>query len=348
MWGNYMSGIDVLKLLTDGTIKKMAIDDAADRAKAGTLRGGSGGWLSECGKYVTGNCPRKVWARYKGYTLEDNTDKELMFSAGHLNEDGVCAILEHSWPHYKREQEVPTCWPLTTAENKIVNVTGRPDIVLCNTDGTLAHGLELKLVSSLWTALEILHAPKVEHLIQSAHYSKQLGIPYTVVYCNRTNWALLSDFALKKVPKENEPGSEVVEYETYKKKIKDGGKTKEITYRAGKVFKTFYRTYPMDWDEHGQVIFFNGQEWITTFITWEGIVRFYELIANMDSVGDCGPPPTPVDVHGESKSFRLCSDKYCSMYSVCKGKKDLSLDTWNTLCYNKNSEIMKSREISSE
>jgi hypothetical protein len=155
---------------------------------------------------------------------------------------------------------------------------------------------------------------------------------------------LLSDFALKKVPREGEPGSEVIEYETYTKKIKDGKKAKEITYRAGKVFKPFYRTYPMDWDEFGQVRFFNGQEWVTTFIDWNGIVRFYEFIAGMDKLGHCGPAPTPVDVHGDSKSFKLCSEKYCSMYSVCKGKKDLSLDIWESLCYNKHTEIMDGRK----
>jgi len=333
--------IDVLKLLHEGTKAKVTKEDLDDNKKAGSLRGGSGGWMSEDFKYVTGTCPRRAWARFKGYTLEDNTDKSPMFEAGKLSEDGVCGVLDYAWPNYKRESDVPTCW--YTLCN--VAVTGRPDIVLCDKDdpNKLTHGLELKLVSSLWTALEVLQTPKTEHLIQAAHYSKQLNVPYTIVYVNRTNWSLLSDFALKKAPKEGEPGSELLEYKEYKKKIKDGKKTKEITYRAPKNMKCFYRTFPMRWDEHGQVEVNNGQEWLTTFITWDGIERYYNYIATIDERGHCGPCPTPVSLTGDSKSYKLCSKEYCNLYEHCKGKADLPLDKWKEICDKVHAEIMLSR-----
>ena len=333
--------IDVLKLLHEGTAKRLAKEDEADRGKAGSLRGGSGGWMSEDFKYVTGTCPRRAWARYKGYTLEDNSDKYGMFQNGHLNEDGVCGVLDYSWPNYKRETEIPTCWH---TDNGIA-VTGRPDIVLCDKQDKdkLVHGLELKLISSLWTALEVLHAPKVEHIIQSAHYSKQLDVPYTIVYVNRANIAMLSDFALQKAPREGEPGSELLEFETYKKKIKEGKKSKQIEYRAAKVMKPFYRTFPMRWDEHGQIEINNGQEWLTTFITWEGIQRYYNYIATMDERGHCGPCPTPVTISGDKKSYKLCSQKYCNMYEHCKGKADLPLDFWRELCDKVQAEILLKR-----
>jgi hypothetical protein len=321
-----MSGIDVLKLLTDGTIKKMAIDDAADRAKAGTLRGGSGGWMSEDFKYCTGTCPRKAWARYKGYTLEDNSDKLPMFQGGRLSEDGVCEILEHSWPNYKREEEVPTSWSTTNG----LLVTGRPDIVLCD-NGVPCHGLELKLICSLWTALDVLVAPKVDHIIQAAHYSKQLNVPYTIVYVNRTNWSLLSDFALKKIPKEGDVGSEVIDYKWYKTKVMEDGKAKEIKYRAGKDMKPFYRTYNLRWDTHGQVeVNLGGDNWVTTFVTWSGIERFYNYISTMDERGHCGPVPTPVDISGDSKSYKACA--YCNLKEHGCGKANLPLDKFKEIC----------------
>lgn len=330
--------IDVLKLLHEGTKTKVTKEDLDDNKKAGSLRGGSGGWMSDDFKYVTGSCPRKVWARYKGYTLEDNIDKAQMFEAGHLSEDAVCSILDYSWPHYKRETEVPTSW---TTDNGIL-VTGRPDIVLCDPLQTdlLTHGLELKLVSSLWTALEVLQTPKVEHIIQSAHYSKQLNVPYTIVYVNRTNWSLLSDFALQKAPKEGEPGSEVLEYKSYKTKTKEG---KEISYRAPKTMKCFYRTFPMRWDELGQVEINNGQEWLTTFVTWEGIQKFYNYIATMNERGHCGPCPTPVTIKGDNKSYKLCSKEYCNMYQHCKGKANLPLDKWKEICDKVHADVTASR-----
>jgi hypothetical protein len=329
--------IDVLKLLHDGSSKKMAVDDAADRAKAGALRGGSGGWLSEDFKYCTGTCPRRAWARLKGYTIEDNTDKLPMFQAGHLSEDGICEILDYGWPDYKREAEVPTVWHVTNG----MAVTGRPDIVLCD-KGTPVHGLELKLVCSLWTALDILHAPKVDHIIQAAHYSKQLAVPYTIVYVNRTNWSLLSDFAVKKIPKEGEAGSEVIEYKSYKKKIKEGKSTKEITYRAGKDMKPFYRTYNLRWDEHGQIeVNTEGDKWLTTFITWEGIERYYNYISTMDERNHCGPVPTPVDIAGDSKSYKACA--YCNLHEHGCGKENLSLDKFKEICDSVQSVILFKR-----
>lgn len=334
MKGNNM---DIKELLTSGSQKKMAKDDADDRAKAGTLRGGSGGWMSEDFKNCTGTCPRKAWARYKGYTLEDNTDKLPMFQAGHLSEDGICEVLDYAWPDYKREAEVPTVWAVTNG----TTVTGRPDIVLCR-EGIPYHGLELKLVCSLWTALDILTAPKVDHIIQAAHYSKQLNIPYTIVYVNRTNWSLLSDFALKKIPKEGDIGSEIIEYKDYKKEIKKGKKITKVAYRTGKDMKPFYRTYNLRWDEHGQIeVNTGGDTWVTTFITWDGIERYYNYISTMDERGHCGPVPTPVDIAGDSKSYKACA--YCNLKEHGCGKENLPLDIFTKICDSVQADILQAR-----
>lgn len=320
--------LNVLELLLLGSKRKSAKHDEDDRKKAGSLRGGSGGWMSEDGKLCTGTCPRRAWARYKGYTIEDTSDKEGMFTGGVLSEDGICELLDYTWPDYKREQDVPTHWQTKQA----IEVTGRPDIVLCK-DGATYHGLELKLICSLWTALEVLQLPKAEHIIQAAHYSKQLNIPYTIVYVNRSNWSLLSDFAIKKAPREGKPGSEHMTYETY---TKEG-----MTYRAPKDFKPFYRTYPMRWDEFGQVEVDNGQEWVKTFITWEGIERYYNFIAEIDTLGHCGPVPQPVNAIGDKKSYKAC--KYCNLAEHGCGKANMPLDKFKEICEKVHAEILQSR-----
>jgi hypothetical protein len=327
--------MDILKLLQYGSAKLIADSDKADKEKAGTLRGGSGGWISEDLQYVTGRCPRLAWARYAGFTTEDNADKEPMFSAGHLSEDGVCNVLSAANIQYLRESSVPTSW--TTANGTLV--TGRPDIVLTDGGEKLSHGLELKLVSSLWTALEILQTPKTDHVIQATHYSKQLNIPYSIVYVNRTNWSLLSDFALKKAPKEGEAGSELLNYKEYKKKL-DNGKT--IKYRAPKDMKPFYRVFPLNFDEHGQVQIDTGKEIITSFITWEGIERYYNFVSMINTTGNCGPVPTAVDLAGNSKSYKAC--EYCNLDKICNRTPNMSLDLFTKICETVQAEILSNRD----
>lgn len=326
--------MDILKLLQYGSAKVIADGDIADKEKKGTLRGGSGGWMSDDFKYVTGRCPRLSYARFKGITTEDNADKEPMFSAGHLSEDGVCDVLTKVGMAFLREADCPTSW--ATANGTLV--TGRPDIVLTD-GGTPTHGLELKLVSSLWTALEILQAPKTEHLIQAAHYSYQLKVPYSIVYVNRTNWSLLSDFAIKKAPREGDAGSELLVYKDYTKKDEKG---KKIKYRAPKDMKPFYRVFPLSFDEHGQVQVDTGQGIITSFITWEGIERYYNYISTMEERGHCGPVPTPVGLTGDSKSYKAC--EYCNLDKICKREPNMPLDKFIQICETVEAEILSNRE----
>jgi hypothetical protein len=298
-----------------------------DAEAKGTLRGGSVGWMSTEGEFV-GTCPRRAYARMEGYNLEDNSAKQAMFQGGHLSEEGVVELLKLLWHGtIKREEEVPIRWETTNG----TPVTGRPDVVLFP-EGSIAphHGLELKLISSLWTALEVIQLPKTIHVLQAMHYSHMLGVPWTLVYVNRTNWALLSEFAMKKVPKQGEPGSEYVEYVERNKMIdtKEGGK-KKIKFIEGKAMLPFHHTYPLRWNPEGEVEIQVGEEWQTSFISWAGISRFYEFVSRIKETGDLGTKPVEVDVLGCAKNFDPC--KYCPLLGKCDGKK-MSLDTFTELC----------------
>ena len=311
-----------------------------DAEAKGTLRGGSVGWMSPEGEFV-GTCPRRAYARMQGYNLEDNSAKQPMFQGGHLSEEGIVELLKFQWNGtIKREEEVPIRWETANG----TPVTGRPDIVLFPEKSDRAHhGLELKLVSSLWTALEVIQLPKTIHVLQAMHYSHILGIPWTLVYVNRTNWALLSEFAMKKVPKQGEPGSEYVEYVERNKIIEDkkeGGK-KKIRFTEGKAMLPFYHTYPLRWNAEGEVELKVGEEWQTSFISWDGIQRFYEFVSCINETGELGTKPVEVDVMGCAKNFDPC--KYCPLLGKCDGKK-MSLDSFTELCEDVHRSVHKAQQ----
>ena len=337
-------GVNILELLQQGTRKHLENGQVRESESLGTLRGGSCGWMNEEEDGCVGTCPRRAWARMQGFILENLEAKVPMFQAGHHSEDGIVELLSLSWKGLiKREEEIPIRWKTTNG----VEVTGRPDIVLGIQQLSgfePEHGVEAKLVSSLWTALEVLQEPKTAHILQASHYSHILQIPWSLLYVSRTNWALLSDFALRKAPREGEQGSDAVEYVNRKKKIKDKktGEEKEISFREGKVILPFYREYQITFNSHGEVeVDVNGEK-MPSFISWDGIERFYNFVARMNSTGNVGPAPTAVNFLGEEKGYSEC--KYCSLgATVCSnGKKKISLDTFRELCENQQASILSS------
>jgi hypothetical protein len=326
---------DIKHLLDLGSVLLEQDGREKDYAKRGSLRGGSVGWMTDDRSACAGTCPRRAWARMKGYYLEDNSSKQPMFQGGHLSEEGVLELLKHSWKgSVKREEEIPISWK---TKNGIL-VTGRPDMVLFTPQGIPVHGLELKLVSSMWTALSVIQKPKTEHVMQAAHYARILNLDWTIVYVNRTNWALLSDFAMKKVPKQGEPGSQYVEYEERNKNIKDKeGNQKKIKFIEGKAMLPFHHTFPIRWNENDEVEVKVGDEWQPSFISWSGIECFYNFVAEMDATGQCGPAPSVVDVFGNAEGYSGC--KYCPLKEECGGK-EIPLDKFKGICESHSARII--------
>jgi hypothetical protein len=184
-----------------------SLDDDYRQAndEQGTYRVGLGGIYDDGMRVVAGKCPRAACLQRMGiYPPRRQGEHHLMLAGGKSNEDLWASALEQQGIEFKREEEAPTCTNLGHG----IKVSGRPDFVLCNGEGRATKGLELKLICSVWTALDVLKGnPKLDHIIQAAHYARALGIPFELWYTSRVNWS-----CFKGIPR----GPEIDECYAYK------------------------------------------------------------------------------------------------------------------------------------
>lgn len=304
--------------------------------KLGILRAGMSGIKSADTGDIAGTCHRKTHLRALGIEIETiDEHKAMMFELGFASEDITTDILEKSLLPGEimlREEQIPIEW-LTSNGTK---VTGRPDIVICQST-TLTEtpdaiqvtldvmgsgwvkpvlGTELKSVHSMWTARDVLFngQPKMNNLIQAAHYMWKLKVPYKLVY--KAYSALgqsMNDWAAKLFPKKGEPLSQYIEYN-------DKGGIKGL--------KQFEVVYDMMIDEKGRVCYKleSGIEWTRTIITTQDIEQYYTYVAEMAEKKDLGPRPMTIDAHGEKLNYRDCT--YCPLQKTCDDFEGLGYDGW--------------------
>lgn len=342
-----------IKQAFDLGLKRMQAEhDALERTKLGVLRAGNAGIVTAAGDFI-GKCPRISYLRFKGIKVKDSDEnKEHMFAAGRGNEDIWLDKLKRGWPgKILREEEIPTKW---LTDNEIA-VTGRPDIILCNTEGKPEAGIELKLISSINTAKTVLfnEQPKIEHVIQAVHYSWQLNVPFEIWYTSTVNWhptdwlkkALPSSFDDSFAAHAQSGNIEVGYYKNirsknnrmYQKAISveefnngrhgpnDGevqaGVKKILPFTVGYELKitptnVYYR-------QAG-----SKNEWVKTEVSVDGIKKYYNSIALMDQTDELPPPPKNVDIHGEKLPWD--NALYCDLGDLCCGDKsgERSVKNW--------------------
>lgn len=321
--------------------------------KLGNLRAGSTGIMSSEGE-IAGACARTSYLRSQGIELDPPTnDKLIMFELGYANEDVIYKALKSSVPEghiILREEEIPIEW-FTSNGTK---VTGRPDIVICqvidnviipkdtspmsvsNAPGEIlyipsiaAHeretipvlGLELKSVHSMWTMREVLFngEPKLNNLIQAAHYMWKLNVPYKLIYKSYSQlgqgMAGQGDkgWMTKQFPKQGEPMSEYVEYN-------DKGQIKHL--------KQFEIVYDLQFSSKGIMQYKPeaARNWTSTPVNKEDIERYFEFVSTMRERDVLGPLPLTIHANGEKANYSMCS--YCPLQPVCKGNTDTRLSTW--------------------
>lgn len=277
-------------------------------------------------KEVAGKCMRQSYLRYKGISIpesEDDTKGEisLMFQGGIASEDSWYSVLSRGHDGViKREEEIPISW---TLENG-VTVSGRPDMILCDAEGTPIHGLELKNVSSVWTCRDIMRGePKLQHLSQAAHYAWQLGdLEFTLFYSSRVNWTIPS-WAVKHFPKPGDLGSEHIEYSP----LKPGNEFPDI-----KKILPFRQGYRLRFNKQGTLEFnlltqqgkLTG--WRQSIVTKKRIEDYFRAISKMDETNQLGPRPKNLRASGEPESWKACS--YCPLSDVCDKYEKEGLKVW--------------------
>ncbi|TGN99695.1 hypothetical protein PN36_35030 [Candidatus Thiomargarita nelsonii] len=297
--------ISIKKLLKDSGDLRDSEFAGLEQKKTGVLRAGNSSLLTAEGEFI-GQCPRMTYLRYKGINVEEfPADRKLMFDAGRMNEEIWTEKLKRVWPpsHIVREEETPTSWSTSNG----VTVTGRPDLVLLE-DGpegpTAALGLELKMVSSLWTAREVFfqREPKLLHLIQAGHYMWQMNIPFKLCYTLYVDMAV-TGWAGGVFPKKNQPLSEFCSYTP-----------------AGKISKIlpFEVVYDLSFDRSGKLFYQlegSEKEKTASLVTIDRIRDYYEFISQMDQKQRLPSPPKNLKPSGEKCSWKLCH--YCSLSPVC-------------------------------
>lgn len=327
--------IDINALFERGATALRNAGDEREAEKVNTLRAGNTGCLLEDGRII-GACPRRTYLRMKGINFRDfNADRELMLEGGVGNEDLWVRALSaagESGLSILREEEVPISWPLPSGRL----VTGRPDIVVCLNNAP-AIVLELKLVSSLWTAKEVAFKlkPKTNHLLQAAHYAWQLDVPAELWYTNRTNFAT-TGWASGLFPKQDHPYLEHGLYETWyefdnaagknirKQRAVSADKYAELPYsnrlKEAKSVLPFRQGYALEFDSAGVLHYHAlgqaGTRIVSTktLITKDGIRRYYELVDGMDHVDALPPAPSALEADGSKMSYKPCV--YCALKKV--------------------------------
>ena len=305
-----------INLLYDLGIKRLADQhEVKEAGKRGILRAGNTGVVN--GEQVIGTCARQTLLRYEGIKYEEIEDnKRLMFDAGLSNEDiwvqslreGL-AELGDTQTVIRREEEVPISWVTPSG----IQVTGRPDIVL----GQLVDeqfipqlGLELKLVSSVWTARDtgVMLEPKLVHLMQAGHYSWQLGVPFQLWYTNRAEFAVGSGWEQKTFPPKENMLTDYLEWGESRGKptVK-----KILQFRQG---------YQLEWTRGGQLKYRplladRELDWTWTPITKQGIVDYYELVVSQTKNKQLAARPKSLKSDGSPGTFSLCD--YCPLKEAC-------------------------------
>lgn len=322
--------MDIGKLYVQGVEKMATEHDQLESTKVGTLRAGNTGAIF--GNQIIGTCARLTLLRYLGIqyeTIENN--KRLMFDAGLSNEDIWVKALEEgikaSGEPYiiRREEDTPISWQTSNG----TFVTGRPDIVVgmeVNGTWTPVKGLELKLASSLWTCRDtgIMLEPKLMHLLQSAHYSWKLGIPFELWYTNRAEFAVGSGWEQKTFPQEKDMMTANVEWAERKDK-----KTGRVIKYIKKVLQ-FRQGYETKWTDKGQLLYRPLLEGSTlhftqTPITQQGIEQYYETVLLQTEEKKLASRPQLLKPDGSKGNYSPCD--YCPLKLVCD-KKEKDYDGW--------------------
>lgn len=327
----------VLDLFREGQANLAATGKAEEATKSGILRGGNSGLLLPDGRFAA-QCPNLTWLRYQGVSSDNQAvgSRELMFEAGRTNEIAWKTVLEaSSWPgKILCEEDVPVRWKTSSG----VPVTGRPDMVLVDETGKNTVGIELKLVSAIWTARTVLlnAMPKLSHLAQVSHYSLKLGVPFELWYTNRTDFETKADFSLKAYPRYGEDLSEFFTYRFHENRVRpetgtvskiplteaqyltqrrtpDGKKKIEATPAK---YKPFVAGYSVQFDRLGRVWYTaigrTGAETTMSVVSGPAIEGFYEAVASLSHVQ---PEPVTLKANGKPEGYDLAD--YCSLGKLC-------------------------------
>lgn len=291
------------KILQAGREAQRAEHNKHEIDKIGTLRGGSCGILTEEGD-VIGGCHRIAHLRQIGIQAPSEPETHNMFAAGHANEDIIAKELIDGGAKIKRETEIPVQIELEDG----TKITGRPDIVVVDSDDTPLFIVEMKCISARGTAVAVHYElkPKTNHLIQLALYMIGLGIDESVLhYASRVKWNIPAKMP-SSVKKVTSKGWDAVEQ------------------YGGVQIQPFDRIYNVKWAEDDTIEWSTqdgkGMKTRSTIISKDNIMAYYRVVNEIQRHHDLGPIP--------AKDGYLQCD-YCPFSEQCERYEETrDYDMW--------------------
>jgi hypothetical protein len=305
-------------LQTEGLIEIIKKDRAAEALTVGALRAGNSGVVvvdKQGNDKVHGGCHRMALLRMLGLSIPAEAYTHMIFEEGNLNEIQKVKrmINAPSLANYvikHGDEGVTTKWHTSNG----TAVTGRPDVVIQDTQGNYVWLFELKKKLTSGGVLNVIEdkKPDSSHLCQAAHYSWQLGfIPTTLMY----SWPILKAPIAKK---EFIHSREALQFVQLPPPYQKGT---ELTILPGDWY------YHLSWD--GGVLHYQCKGIsapIPTNITVETIKDFYEVTSAMSVHKNLGPRPTSSHVGvGVKAGYPPCS--YCNLKEVCD-KTEHDYEQW--------------------
>jgi hypothetical protein len=235
-----------------------------------------------------------------------------------------------------REEEIPIEW-FTSNGTK---VTGRPDMVVCKREETLVGtsdtgnfytqtttplwGVELKSVHSVWVSRDVLgeNRPKVENLLQAAHYAWKVGVPFKLAYKQYSIQEIpgwkgakgMPGWSQKLFPKPGMPGSEFIDYE--KGRVQQYEIVYEIDIAQDSRGTIRYRKESIA----------NDTPWTKTLLCRADIERYYYFASKMSQEEKLGPRPMAIGADGKEKNYSKCD--YCPLEPVCSSHEGKGYQAW--------------------
>lgn len=271
-----MNGIELF-LAGQEELRRKHAEEA--QKKLYTLRGGSAGCLLEDGTTI-GACPHEALGRFMGYEA-DSIDSQGYFDGGIANEliwerniAEALKLKDVPYDAWRCEEDIPVKYNL---DGKY-NITGRPDLVVGyqnDEEFVPALGMELKGCYAVRSGAKKLLGlePDGKHICQAAFYMKILNIPWTIPYTINISGEL-GYFDKKEYDRNNLPLGKI----EFPLRYADEGNTVEYQ------------------DVHGN--------WCQTVITWEGILNFYRLVADMYDTKQVGVTRiSDLDAFGQPVKF---------------------------------------------
>jgi hypothetical protein len=235
------------------------------------------------GEYVLGTCHRIALARFKGLQSEASDETRCIFEAGEVSEINWKEKVSAAWAGtVTGDADYPLKYQI-----RDVTVTGRPDLMLLDADDNPVLGVELKNIAALQSAASLYFedSPKVDNLIQAAHYSLKFRVPWILAYSFN--------------------GQGEVPFWCMKK----------YNLPKGTKVKPFKREYKLFWKD-GQLGYVkqSGEE-VMTIVTAQSIDDFFTLILDMEQHKDLYLRHSSRTLSGDIQPFDTCA--FCPAQNAC-------------------------------